>query len=80
VFGKHNTEILAMGEPGRGGGLASTVGAIVGALAVLAAVLAFIHASGGLTQHVRTIELPPAQRAAAERTAAVESAPPQAPG
>ena len=57
-----------MGEPGRGGGLASTVGALIGALAVLAAVVALIGYTGGLTQKVEMTELPPAERAAAERT------------
>ncbi len=60
-----------MGEPGRGGGLTSTVGAIIGALAVLVTVLAFIAWSGGLTQKVRMTELSPVERAAAERMATV---------
>jgi hypothetical protein len=55
-----------MGEPGRGS-VAPTVGAAIVALAVLAAVMAFIGYGGGLTRHVKLTEwLTPAQRAAAE--------------
>ncbi len=64
-----------MAQPATGGGLGATIGAVLVALAVTAAVFAFINYTGGVSRHVRMVELAPSQRATAEQVAGAPSPP-----
>jgi len=59
-----------MAQPATSGGLGATIGAVIAVIVVVAAVALFVNFTGGLNTKVRVVNLPPQQRAVAERSLA----------
>ena len=57
-----------MAQPATGGGLGPSIGAVIVVIVVVAAMVLFINVTGGFSNKVRLVDLPPQQRAIAERT------------
>lgn len=68
-----------MARPATGGGPGATVGVVIAVIVVVAAMTLFVNFTGGFNSKMRLVNLPPQQRAIAERAVASGPAAP-APG